>query len=60
MGKLEYFLGYTIKCDLPKMTLNISQPDLITKMTQVFNEYFKSIMTFSTPATPHKGSLHNQ
>ena len=37
MGKIEYFVGCTIKCDLTTMILNISQPDLINKITQGFN-----------------------
>ena len=42
------------------MTLKIYQPDIITKMTQGFNKDVKSIMTFNTPATPHKGIVCNQ
>ena len=38
MGELDKFLGCTIKRDLAKMTLKLFQPDLITKMTWVFNE----------------------
>ena len=34
MGEIEDFLVYTIKHDLTKMTLKISQPDLITKLNQ--------------------------
>ena len=45
MGELEYFVGCTIKHDLTKMTLHIYQPDIITNMTQVFKEDFKSLMT---------------
>ena len=37
MGELEEFIGCTIKRDLTKMNLKIYQPDLINKMTQVFN-----------------------
>ena len=37
MGEIEDFIVYTVKWNLTKMTLNISQPDLINKMTQVFN-----------------------
>ena len=37
MGELDDFIGYKIKRDLTKMTLNISQPYLIIKMTQGFN-----------------------
>ena len=42
------------------MNINISQPDLITKTTQGFNEDVKPLMTFNTPATPHKGNVPNQ
>ena len=42
------------------MTLNISQPDLINKMTQGFKEDVKSLMNFNTPATPHKGVVRHQ
>ena len=42
------------------MTLNISQPDLINKMTQLFNEDVKSLMTFNTIVTPNKGIVRNQ
>ena len=38
MGELEGFIGYNIKRDLANITVNISQPDLIKKMNQVFNE----------------------
>ena len=34
MGRLEEFVGCTIKRDLTKTTLNISQPHIITKTTQ--------------------------
>ena len=37
MGELEDFIGYTVMRDLTKMTLKISQKDLINKMTQGFN-----------------------
>ena len=37
MGEIEDFIVYTFKCDLTKMTLKISQTDLINKMTQGFN-----------------------
>ena len=42
------------------MTLKVFQPDLITKMTQLFNKYLKSLMTFNTSATPHKDIVRNQ
>ena len=56
----ECFIGCMIKSDLTKMTLNISQPDIITNMTQGFKKDVKSMMTFNTAATPHKGILRNQ
>ena len=37
MGELEDFVGCTIKHDLTKMTLNISQPDIINKMNRGYN-----------------------
>ena len=55
MGELEDFVGCMINHDITNMNLNIYQPDIITKMTQVFNKYVKSLMCFKTPATPHKG-----
>ena len=48
MGELVDFIGCIIKIDLTKMTLKIYQPDLINKMTQVFNEDVKSLMTSIT------------
>ena len=60
MVKLEEFIGCTIKCDITKMTLNISQPDISKKMTQGFNKDVKSLMTFNTPDTPHQGIVCNQ
>ena len=60
MGELEDFVGCTIKRDLINMTLKISQPDIINKMTQGFARYLKSLMTFNTPAIPHKGIVGNQ
>ena len=60
MGDIEEFIRCTINRDLNMITLNISQPYLINKMTQVFNEDVKSLMTFNTPATPHKGIVRNQ
>ena len=41
MIETEDFVGFTIKRDLTKMTLNISQPHLINKVTQGFNEDVK-------------------
>ena len=38
-GELKDFVKCTIKSAITKMTLNISQTDLITKMTQGFNKY---------------------
>ena len=60
MGELEEFIGFTIKRDLTNMTPKISQPDLIKNMIQVFDKDVKSLMTFNTPATPHKGILLNK
>ena len=37
MGELDEFIECEIKGDLTKMTLKISQPDLINKMTHGFN-----------------------
>ena len=59
MGELEDSIGCTIKRDLTNITLNIYQPDLITKITQGFNKYMKHIMNFNTPATPYKGIVRN-
>ena len=42
------------------MTLKISQPHIISKTTQGFNEDVKSLMTFNNPSTLHKGILYNQ
>ena len=60
MVELEDSVGYTINRDLTNTTLDISQPGLITKMAQGFNEYMKSLMTFNTPATPYKGIVYIQ
>ena len=56
-GRLQEFLGCTIKCYLTKTALNIFQPHLITKITQVLNEYIKQLMKFNTPTNRHRG-LH--
>ena len=40
-GKLEDFIGFKIKRDVTKTTLNISQLHLITKKNQRFNEDVK-------------------
>ena len=60
MSELENFWGCTIKHDLTKMTLNIYQTHLITKMAQVFNNYVKSLMTFNASSILHKGIVNNQ
>ena len=60
MVELEEFIGCTIKCNFTKMNLNISQLDIIKKMTQGFNKDVKLIMTFNTPDTPHQGIVCNQ
>ena len=59
MGEPEGFVGCTIKHDLATTTLKIYQPDLITNMTQLFNEDEKSLMNFNTQVTPHKGIVCN-
>ena len=51
MGELEEFLEFTIKRDLTKTAIKISQPDLTTNMTQGFHEDVKSLMDLNTPAT---------
>ena len=51
MVKLEDFVGCTIYRDLTKIILNISQRDLINKMTQGFIEDINSIMTLNNTAT---------
>ena len=60
IGELEEFVGYNINRDITKITLNISQKDLITKISQVFNENVKSLMTFNTSDIPHKRIVRNQ
>ena len=55
MSELEYFVGFKIKRELTKKTLNISQPYLTNNMTEGFNENMKSPLTFNTSATPYKG-----
>ena len=40
-SEIEYYLGCTIKNHLTKMTFNIDQPHIITKMMQVFNKDMK-------------------
>ena len=42
------------------MTLRISKPDIITKMTQVFNKDVISLIIFNNPATLNKYILSNQ
>ena len=53
MGELEELVGYDIKHDLTKMTLNIYQPHLINNMNQVFNKDVKSLMAFNDQDTSH-------
>ena len=60
MGELEYSVGCTINHDITNITLKLSQPDPITNMTQEFNKYLKSLMTFNTPAKSHEGTVRNQ
>ena len=60
MSELDDFIGCTVKRNLNKMMLNISQPYLIYKTTQGFKGDVKSLMTFNTPDTPHQGIVRNQ
>ena len=60
MGGLEDVLGCTFNLGITKMTLNISQPHIIHKMTRGFNKDMKSLITFNTPATPNNGVVCNQ
>ena len=60
MGEIEDFILFTINFDLTNITLKIYQPDLSNNMTQGFNKDMKSLMTFNTPDTPHKGIVLNQ
>ena len=60
MCELEDFIRCTINRDLTQMTLKISQPDLIKKTIQGFNEEVKSLTNFNKPATPHKGIICHQ
>ena len=58
--KIDDFAEFIIKCDLTKMTLKISQPHIITKMNQGFDEDVKSIITFNNPDKPPTRILHNK
>ena len=60
MGKVKDFVGFTIKCDLTKMALNIYQPHLINNFNQGFNKYAISLMTLNNKSTPYKGVVRNQ
>ena len=60
MGEKEDFVGCKIKRDLSKMTLKISQLDIINKMDKGFIEDMKSLMTFNSPDKPHKRIVNNQ
>ena len=60
MDELEDFVGCKIKCDLSKMAFNISQIYIINKMTQLFKEDLKSLMTFNAPDTPHDWIVRDQ
>ena len=53
MGELQDSILCMIKLELTKMNLKIYQPDLINKMTQGFNEYKESLMTYNNTATSH-------
>ena len=54
MEQLEKFLGCKNKFDITKITLNIYHPDLISKTTQLFRYYMKSLVNFNSPDAPHK------
>ena len=56
---MEKILGYKIKRDLNNITLNISQSHLISKLTQVFNDEVKSLMTLNTPMQ-HTSGLYKK
>ena len=60
MVPLEYFLRCTIKRGLNNTTLNISQPHLIAKITQGFNNDVQFITPLNTLDTPHKGIVRKQ
>ena len=55
MGELEYLVGCKINRYINKINLNIYQQYIINKITQVFNEDVKSIITCNTPSTPYNG-----
>ena len=57
MGGLEDFIGCMIKLYITKMNLNISQPHLITNITQGFNEDVKSLMNLNSPAILNNGDF---
>ena len=38
----------------------MSEPNIISNITQGFNYDVKSLMTSNTPAIPHKGVVHKQ
>ena len=60
IGELEEFIGCTLNHDLTNTTLNISQPHIITNMSQGYNEGIKSIINFNTKDKTHKGIVGNQ
>ena len=60
MGKPKGFVEFVIKHDINKMTLNISQTDLIVKITKYFNDYIEPFMKSSAPDIPQKGVLTKQ
>ena len=49
-----------IRRDLTKMTLDIYETDIITKITQGFNKDVKSLMAFNKTSTKHNGVVRNQ
>ena len=60
MVELEEFIVYTVKCDLTKMTLKISQTHIITIITQGFNDDLKLHMNLNTPDKMRKRVVLNQ
>ena len=59
-GPPENFVGYTIKHELTKTNLKISQPHLITKINQGINKDVKSLMTFNILDALYKGIVQNK
>ena len=60
MGELEDLVRFTIKRDLTKTTLKISQQHLINKINQGFNKDVKYLMNFNTLEKPHQVIVRNK